>query len=122
MNEQTINLLEKLSSKLGVATQVLWSALIKQAPISGTIDIIVSFFFIIISVLGAMFLLKKTRKEIENNDENDFLYSWGVPLWIVWGIYTILVLIIAGCTLSNSISGIVNPEYWALKEILSAVK
>ena len=41
MNEQTTILLQKLSESLGTTSEYLWAVLIKQAPISATISMVI---------------------------------------------------------------------------------
>ena len=115
MNEQLIGLLEKLSTKLGVTIELLWGALTKQAFISGIIDLLTMGGLITLSVISFIFILKKTNP-ILSDEDNIF------GAYIVWAVYSLFVIIFVSCNLTTSIAGIFNPDYWALKEILTIIK
>ena len=53
--------------------------------------------------------------KIKNKDWTE--YGAGI-VWILWGASAIVVFLIVGCALENNIAALVNPEYWALKQIL----
>jgi hypothetical protein len=117
MNEQLIGLVDKLAVKLGVAVEILWAALIKQAYVSNIVNLVAFFILAAISIWGFKFVSNKTK----DGGEWDNLDSGGIA-WLFWGAYTIVIALIICLNLSGTVSGIINPEYWALKEILGAVK
>jgi len=118
MNEQLIGLIDKLAVKLGIAVEILWTALIKQAYVSNTVDLVAFFILAAISIWGFKFIRNKTKDGGEWHDDGD---ASGIS-WLLWGLYTIVIALIICLNLSGTVSGIINPEYWALKEILGAVK
>lgn len=115
MNEQTQQLIEKLADKLGTTAEHLWSVLVRQAPISSTIDAIALCIYAAVMVWGYRLVREKTK---EDGDWNDHYGSIALP-WIIWGVGMIFLVNVLCCSLSNIVSGFVNPEYWVLKEILS---
>lgn len=101
--ESLAPLLEKLAEKLGTTSSYLWSVLIKQAFIDGILSII---FCVLIAI-------------------------WTYALWYdgydegtayAFTMAVIAVLICALVMLYNIPTAFLNPEYWALKEVLSAIK
>jgi hypothetical protein len=121
MNEQTAKLVEQLAKKLGTTADYLWSVLLKQAPISALTDLI---YFVLISISG-YFLLKVHKtfsKEDEHGDskyyDNDALAPIMITLTFIWAI----LFIVSFFSIGNVINGFLNPEYWALDEILSSLK
>lgn len=120
MNEQTILFLKELSNKLGTTSEHLFSVLVKQAPITGSINLLLLIFFATCTFLCGRFVFKKTCIA-----EKDRMY----PEWIdgaafaAWFGFAILVFIDM-CFLSEMstiIASFINPEYWALKQILNGV-
>lgn len=115
MNEQTQQLIEKLAAKLGTTAEHLWGVLVRQAPISSMTDAIALCLYAAIMVWGYRLVREKTK---DDGDWNDNCGSAALP-WIIWGVGTLILLIALCCSLSGIVAGFVNPEYWALKEILS---
>ena len=115
MNENTIQFLNALSIKLGTTSEYLWAVLIKQAPIDGWITLMV----MVAWLIGGFFLSKFFFGKIKNDkwDEEIGYCLFGFSLIV----YAIVILIIGFC-LSDTISSIINPEYWALNKILSSIK
>ena len=121
MNEQTAKLVEQLAQKLGTTTEYLWSVLLKQAPISAITDLIFVTFTIFVG-----FVIYKVHKHLlsEKDGGNSIYYDLEeaavVPMIfvsIIWAIMFIACLFSIG----NIVNGFLNPEYWALKEILSSL-
>jgi hypothetical protein len=119
MNEHAAALLHNLAAKLGTTSEYLWAVLVKQAPISSFITLGE---YALVAVLFAT--LYRFRLQI-----GGFMRDWfaeeEVSAFFASAIagLTLAVLLIA-CLLSFSsmLTGFLNPEYWALKEVLSAVK
>lgn len=120
MNELTV-LLEKLASTMGTNVEILWGALLTQAPISATVSLIGCITIIVCYLFAFRFVRKKTTLlEGENYpewDRDEKIPAYGALLF-TGIVITIIVLI----SLENIISGYFNPEYWALKEILTGIK
>lgn len=119
MNEQTVQLIEKLATKLGTTSEYLWGLLIKQAPISATINLV---YFIFVIITGV--LLYKLHKYFSKEDSRGrTIYDDGdnmlviVPMVIGVTLWTIFALV-SFFSLGDVFNGFANPEYWALKEVL----
>jgi hypothetical protein len=123
MNEQTTKLIEQLAQKLGTTAEYLWTALLKQAPISAMIDLV---YLVIVTIMGIglyklhKYCTKETGeyKESIYEDKGELVIPAMVILAIVWVIFFIVCFFSIG----NIINGFFNPEYWALKEVLGACK
>ena len=115
MNE-LVPLLEKLSVKLGTSSEFLWGVLVRQAPISATINFII----FTVSVVSAAVLLKTglTRwNDWEKRDERGKQVIFIIFLMIIS-----IIFLVSVCCLPDTIAGFINPEYWALNKILSSLK
>jgi hypothetical protein len=123
MKDEKNQALEILAEKLGTTAEYLWKVLVKQAPISATIDIV---YFILITIGGYLLFRLHIYLSKERGDKEESLYYKyeevaGIPMVIVcvlWGV----AFIISFCFLGDVAIGFANPEYWALNEILNSLK
>ena len=107
-------LLEKLAERLGVGVEILWAALLRQAPIEGLYTLLV--WPPIFTAMG--YGLYRWGKAILEND-------WDELAWLPLGLCAaaaVISLCIWVAYLPTAIAGVLNPEYWALKRVLSALK
>ena len=118
MNEQTTKLIEQLALKLGTTTEYLWSVLLKQAYISAITTLIY-----LVGIIGAGFLLLKAHIAFSKETEESNSKYWDsgelqfimIALAFIWSV----LFIVAFFSIENIVNGFLNPEYWALKEIMS---
>ena len=119
MKEMT-ELLGKLADKLGTTVEKLWSVLLKQAPISGVIDLALCVALVIASIFIFRFVQNKTTPQEEEryadwDDEGKFFAWAGTAIFIaIAGVFIM-------CSVESIVSAFFNPEYWALTKILSKV-
>lgn len=109
MNEQTQQLLEKLSNKLGTTVEHLWGVLVRQAPISSAMDLVV-----LTAMAIGLAALWRFVKKIHQDANDDYLMPLGILLMV--GILGFAAFVCGN--LSEIISGFFNPEYWALRQII----
>jgi cellobiose-specific phosphotransferase system component IIC len=110
-------ILEKLADKLGVAAEVLWVALLKQAKIYSVTYILIG----ALLIFGAIWLAKFGKTISHKVNERD----WAEEVWFAYmGAVCILGIMLLAwiCDLSRILAGLFNPEYWALSEILKGLK
>ena len=116
MNNETIEMLKVLADKLGTTIEHLWDVLINQAFLSGIASTVFLAVMLIITVLWVRVALARIKKEEENgyySSSDDSVFLW----------FTIILLIPACGTISTIlmyeiVTAFLNPEYWALREIL----
>lgn len=112
MEEKAIELLEQLAQSLGTTIDYLWPVLIQQ----GKIQIV---FFLVALVTASIFTYVAYRMSrnidyiIDNDLEGLYFPMMFVVLFLVV-VSWISTFIYAG----DAITGLFNPEYWALKQIL----
>jgi uncharacterized membrane protein len=97
--------LELLASKMGVAVDVLWSALLRQALIESTVSVVQ-----IACLCFAIYFYTKHTKIVE---------ECFIPPVIAGWVLLLTISIIAIFSLSYIAAGFFNPEFWALHEIAS---
>lgn len=136
MNEKTISkYIDALSEKLGVAAEHIYGTLYKQSITVGITELLFSILLIVVLVVSAKFVINiftkgvyekeegryypslepvNTYAKIEKSDfvDDGFLWWIAIPVWIC-------MIIILAITLPDGILRLLNPEYYALKEILS---
>ena len=120
MQELTL-FLEKMAEKLGTTTEYLWSILLKQAPIFGYMYFFGGFLILILGLLLYRFHKKcKANWDVDKTlyDKDEWRWSLNIILLIVFLIVSIMWLV----NLPRAITSFMNPEYWALQEIIKQIK
>lgn len=122
MNEKTEILIRELAEKFGTTGEHLWRVLVRQAPITGTIDALIIAAWVLFVVWAFRWITAKTT-EPEPTDEKPYPRAeWtnesAFLAWVIWAVLTVFIVIQIGYALSLTISALVNPEYWALKQLL----
>lgn len=112
MDDKTLQALTVLANKLGTTAEYLWGVLVRQAPISATIDLLVMAVWALLIWAWFRFVLRKTAEDWAR-DEAAVAFAWGSVCVAV-----LLYVLIVGLGISQTLSALLNPEYWALKQIL----
>lgn len=118
--EELKPLLEELARQLGTTVGYLWGILIQQANVFVVIYICYVILFSLL-VVSALKTVKIFVYWLEENDED-----WRCWASFVVGAVLIIFSILTGLGLitnvSSFITAILNPEYWALQQILDVIK
>lgn len=116
MNEATTKLVEELAAKLGTTAEHLWGVLVRQAPISGVCDALA----IVAWIIGLAWALRLVRSK--TTDQGNGCAEWtdegALVAWLVWAFTASVVMLVAGACFAEIVASIVNPEYWALKQVM----
>jgi len=113
MDKNTQEVIQQLASALGTTTEKLWGILLRQAFIDG-IDRAV---WIIPEALAAILLWRYCWRKLMSEDADDCEPPFMVGL-VIAGIFALVALYNA----STFYQQLLNPEYWALQQILTAFK
>jgi len=111
MNEAMQNMIEQLAAKLGTTTEHLWGVLCRQAPSSAVVGLACNAAIIWVVVLAWR---KLSRIDFDGMDDN---LGKGI-LYGCLALATAIALVCIFCELPVQIAGLLNPEYWALKQVL----
>lgn len=127
MNENTEQLLEKLADKLGTTTEYLWTVLVSQAKydfITSAIQMAVMAAFIYWTI---KLHIKFSKKDIEvegwsGKKEYQSIYyqkeeAAYIPM-IFAGITSMILIIFFLNGFNDLLASVLNPEYWALRQII----
>jgi len=122
MNDKTIQLLTTLAEKLGTTTEYLWGVLLKQAPISGVINGGILLALAVSAVVAAIFVYGKTNPPPKTKENPYPQPEWDGDPFLVWlavALWVVLVVVLITANLALVVAALINPEYWALKQILN---
>lgn len=117
--EQLAPLLEQLAAQLNTTVEFLWGVLLYQAKIQIVLFIVDIVIFTLFTV-GVVKLAKYgSRRFAKDNDFDQF--GW-IVLFIIIGIVEVGWTFGLLFDLNHVITALLNPEYWALQQILEFVK
>jgi len=117
--EKVTQYIDALAAKLGVAAEHVYGVLVRQQVAEGIVDIVVGTLVLTLLAVVLMILYKKYGLPTVE-DETDFMFlllAAAIPVGLI---------ILAGSygieELSTGIKQVINPEYYAIREILDAIK
>ena len=119
MQEELLKRLDLLSLKLGVATEHLYAALIKQVYVNAVYAII----WLILGLV-LVFKIKPVFKMLRKHGEESDYYSlakdqfWSGS-WLAISVLTVILIMVFSI---SSLIQVLNPEYQAIKEILKVLQ
>lgn len=122
MDDKTLQALTDLANKLGTTADYLWGVLLKQAPLTGAINLVLMAAWVIFAVIWYRMVVRKTSRPKATEDDRYPSADWdGESAALAWA-SVLAVAVIGGLSVSarltNTVAALVNPEYWALIQIL----
>jgi len=119
MSDQVMEILRVLAEKFGTTTEFLWGILVRQAYVFGITSIVV---FAATSLLVFLWNWGVFRYEIPSDDPKGdtkfgvyMLRLFGVMLAFIW-----TCMFLSG--MHEVSTALINPEYWALRQVLGGLK
>lgn len=106
---QAMGLLQQMSDKLNVATEVIWAALVKGALVNSIVDIIINVSFLIIIATAYIITLKRHKKDPQSD------------AFLIAILLNLIGIIYFFASIGNIVQGFVNPEYVALRTLLGFI-
>jgi hypothetical protein len=122
MNEQVMEILRVLAEKFGTTTEFLWGILVRQSYVYG-VTAIICFLVTSILIFGWNWIWWRVEvdEEASRRDQGDRVFA--VYMCRLGGL--LLVFIWACLFLSGMLevtTALINPEYWAIKQVLGGLK
>jgi len=122
MNEQVMEILRVLAEKFGTTTEFLWGIMIRQAYVHG-ITAIICFLVTSILIFGWNWIWWRAEvdEETSRRDQGDRMFAifmcrlGGLGLVFIW-----TCLFLSG--MIEVTTALINPEYWAIKQVLGGLK
>lgn len=120
MVNEMMSRIDLLATKLGVAAEHLWEVMVRQAVITGTIELLTVIF--ITSGLAIYVKLLLKNRWYDKIEEVPTLSGVIVVCSMVIATVFGLCMLVAFTTLDSAITKILNPEYWAYQSFLGNVR
>lgn len=128
MNEQTAKLLSEkldaLAAKLGVTAEHLWGVLVRQATVEAAISTALAVMWLTVLIVcivavkrNAMTWITELSKDYHQQDEA-VLWISGTPV-ISGAAIGLVSFILSRIHLLDALRNVLNPEYWALQQVLN---
>ena len=109
------NLLEAVCEKIGVTIDYLWPYFIRQQ----IVEAIVPLLFLVVGIVLAIVCYKQLMsQDIFKN--YDLTAKGGI--WIALSIATFICLFISAVEFATNLSGLLNPQYSAIQDLVKMVK
>ena len=126
MEEKAFEYIDAIAANLGVAAEHVYGALLKQAMVSGLRSVVYIIICLAVSYL-IIKMFKRIYSDVKEGEEGIFVDSFGVSIGgvialIFGGIAIVIMFFAIMSDISNATTALLNPEYWALKEILDTIK
>ena len=126
MEEKAFEYIDAIAANLGVAAEHVYGALLKQAMVSGLRSVVYIIICLAVSYL-IIKMFKRIYSDVKEGEEGIFVDSYGVSIGgviaLIFGGIAIVIMFFATMSdISNATTALLNPEYWALKEILDTIK
>ena len=126
MEEKAFEYIDAIAANLGVAAEHVYGALLKQAMVSGLRSVVYIIICLAVSYL-IIKMFKRIYSDVKEGEEGIFVDSYGVSIGgvialIFGGIAIVIMFFAIMSDISNATTALLNPEYWALKEILDTIK
>jgi small-conductance mechanosensitive channel len=111
--------IDALAAKLGVAAEHVYGVLVRQQVAEGIVDIVVGTLVLAVLIFALIVLIKKVELPhiVDEFDLLGYVFVAAISLLIIGlpGGYAV-------SEISDGIKHVINPEYYAIREILDAVK
>lgn len=122
MDNKTELLIRELAEKLGTTGKHLWGVLVQQAAITAVTDLLVFAGWAVLLLFSFRFVLAKTTAPAKTEEGRYPRAEWtgdrATMAWFAWCWACAIAAVVAGKNLSTIVGAILNPEFWALKQII----
>lgn len=135
MQEKALEMLQAFAEKLNTTAEYLWQVMVRQALVAGVTDLVIVAVWIAVAV-ATWKVHKHLSKPFDKPEDGGYSWEKGTitclyfrndsgPL-IAMCVFAVVLLgagvgVLVG-VVPDMITAFLNPEYWALKEILRVVK
>lgn len=118
MHKDTLELVDRLATKLGTTAEYLWRVLINQTRI----ELIKDAAWAIVALAYLLALIPLTRYLVRRKNEAGYDDDgWIIAIVVSMFIAAVMVVVFIS-SVSEIPTLVYNPEYWALSKILKAAK
>ena len=122
MDENYRKLIEVLAAKLGTTAEHLWGVLVRQAPISGGVDLVLCVVIAVVTAWWVQLVMRKTTcpPETETNryPRAEWKDEFAFLAWFTVFAAGVLALVCVIGSAQGIVAAFANPEYWALMKLV----
>ena len=122
MDEKFQKLIEVLAAKLGTTAEHLWGVLVRQAPISGAVDLVLCIVIAAVTAWWVQLVKRKTTCQPKTEEDPYPRVEWrdeaALLAWVVTVIAGGIALFCIIGSAQRIVAAFANPEYWALKQLV----
>jgi len=123
MKDEYMVLIQKLADKLGTTAEHLYGVLVMQAPISAAIDVITALIMVLLFVFFIKTINRLTLRPPATDTERypSAIITDEAAIALMWAcviFFGLFTMIVSFCALQSAVTAILNPEYWAISQIL----
>lgn len=119
--EEMVPLLEQLAAQMNTTVEFLWDVLVRQAQVEVAKFIMYLILFILYTIGSVKFIRYGIHKGKEEDGDVDAEIRWLFSTVLV-GILNIIYLVVLFINVGFVVTALLNPEYWALQQILEFIK
>lgn len=117
--EQVMPMLEKLATALNTKVEYLWDVLVRQAMVEGVLGIVWAIVCVGIVIFGVKWLkYARGKRAAINVLDWDPRESWNTLAFAIGCPAILIGIVCTFCNIHTVIVCLLNPEYWALKQVL----
>lgn len=125
VTDKIFNYIDVLAEKLGVAAEFLLTAIIKQQIIGGivwgSVYVVVTTLVIVIAIKSFKKFMSFLKENGDTFDDDDVQGMTWMSLTIVFALLSVIMFLVTIIDLPHQVMRIFNPEYYALKDIMSMI-
>jgi hypothetical protein len=122
MNDKTLELLTRLADKFGTTVDHLWGVLVKQASLEAVTEILLAIAVVALWLWAFRFVTAKTKTPAETPEDRYPHAEWrnevAFVAWLIVAVGLLIALVQVSIATTTGITALLNPEYWALKQLL----
>ena len=112
MYEKIREVIETMSNDLGIPEQFLWDTLVQQQKIDAITNLM-----LLPILIGLIIFLKGLYSKIDHEDFLD-MYPFKIVLFTFTLLAAIFAFILFTSSFNSIVTGLINPEYGAIQDIL----
>ena len=112
--------LKEIAAGLGTTVEYVWPVFVQQQVVNGVIALTYIVLNLLAFTVAFIMFISSRRAEVKERR-----YDWGenvVASFITSMAFLLLFLFVIGCNLDTAMTGIFNPEYAAVKEVIELIK
>lgn len=128
MDHNTLQALTALANKLGTTADQLWAVLLAQAPIDAAISVVQALICIGVTAGWLLLVYRKTRMHEVAGSSGRYTYAdteWtgeaAFFAWVAGFVLLVFSLVTASYAIRQATVAVLNPNYWALTQVLKAL-